>query len=347
MMMDVISVECMRQSDASTIASGVSGIELMGRAARGIRLGMNLLKDWSANKGHCSIIAGGGNNGGDGYALACLMAKEGLSISVHTVSEKVSNDGAFYRDQATKLGLKICSFKTDDPVIRDASVLVDCIFGTGFHGMPRGIAAEAIELINQSSAAVVSADINSGLNGDTGDAQLAVKSDITVSVGQLKNGMFLCERGIIGKLVNAEIGINPLWPENLVVESDMFESLMSLLSEKGLTEVDEVSALAVIESENTDISPILTHGRATDFIVCNRETLADVCGGEMLANSCNRAAAEDVCGEAIVEDVCNSAALSNVYREENNSLDTASSPLIIFRRPSWLCPNPIRVDSSN
>ena len=87
-------------------------------------------------------------------------------------------------------------------------IIVDCIFGTGFAGEPRGVCASAIRKINSCGAFVVSADINSGLNGDTGEALLAVKSDLTVSIGYYKTGMFK-NKGIdlIGKLVNADIGI--------------------------------------------------------------------------------------------------------------------------------------------
>ena len=65
-----------------------------------------------------------------------------------------------------------------------------------------------IEEINTCGAFVISADINSGLNGDTGTADFAVMSDLTVSVGYLKTGMFLNDApSLIGKLRNAEIGI--------------------------------------------------------------------------------------------------------------------------------------------
>ena len=87
----------------------------------------------------------------------------------------------------------------------------DCIFGTGFHGEVRGAAADAIRAINKSGAFVVSADINSGLDGDTGEGGLCVVSSLTVSIGFYQPGHF---RGrapeVIGRLVNCDIGILPL-----------------------------------------------------------------------------------------------------------------------------------------
>ena len=68
--------------------------------------------------------------------------------------------------------------------------------------------AVAIKKINKSGAFVVSADINSGLNGDTGEAVLAVKSNITVSIGFYKKGMFIKKApGLMDELVNIDIGI--------------------------------------------------------------------------------------------------------------------------------------------
>ena len=72
-MIDLISVANMRQSDAMTIASGVSGITLMARAAQGI---YEASDKWSA--GPINIVTGSGNNGGDGFALAAVLAGEGI-----------------------------------------------------------------------------------------------------------------------------------------------------------------------------------------------------------------------------------------------------------------------------
>ena len=63
------------------------------------------------------------------------------------------------------------------------------MLGTGFSGVPRGAIKDAIEAINNANAYVISMDINSGVNGDTGDGEIAVQSDLTLSVGYLKTGM--------------------------------------------------------------------------------------------------------------------------------------------------------------
>lgn len=85
------------------------------------------------------------------------------------------------------------------------------MLGTGFRGEPRGNAADAIDMINKASDAglmVVSCDINSGMNGDTGDAVKAVKSDLTVSIGFYKTGLLTGRAPeLIGELRNVDIGI--------------------------------------------------------------------------------------------------------------------------------------------
>lgn len=219
-----ISVARMRESDAYTIAHFVESKELMRRAAQGVFDAV----DWSGRKVaspiasqivpktaqktalQIAIVAGSGNNGGDGYALAGILADHGIRAQLFRVSEKFSPDGLFYYQRAMEKGVPDRLF-SQECTLAGYDIVVDCILGTGFAGTPRGGAADAIRAVNdgrQSGAFVVSVDINSGMNGDTGEAELAVRSDLTVSVGFYKTGMF---RGrapeLIGDLVNVDIGI--------------------------------------------------------------------------------------------------------------------------------------------
>ena len=198
----IISVEMMRKSDAYTIANFVPSKELMYRAANGV---YESYKEWSGKK--IAIVVGGGNNGGDGYALAGILAKNGIKSTVIRVSGKMSEDGKYYCDIAEELSVEMISF-TEETDLGAYDVIVDCILGTGFTGEVRGTARNAIEAINESDAYVISVDINSGMNGDTGEASLAVRSDLTVSIGYLKTGLVTEDaKEYIGKLVNVDIGI--------------------------------------------------------------------------------------------------------------------------------------------
>ncbi len=197
----VVSVEQMRMLDAATIAGGVSGETLMGRAAQGVFEQI----DWH---GKVAIIAGGGNNGGDGYALACIMKEHDFAPVIFRTSEKLSDTAAYYEKRARALEVPIERYIPG--CLAGYHILVDCMLGTGFTGSVRGIAKDAIQEINGSNAYVVSVDINSGLDGDTGEADLAVKSDLTVSIGFYKQGLLTkAAKQYIHALVNIDIGILP------------------------------------------------------------------------------------------------------------------------------------------
>lgn len=198
---EAITVEEMRTYDAYTIEHFVSGRELMHRAAAGVYEAA----DWENKR--IAILSGSGNNGGDGYALACILAEHGIFADILRTSSKVSEDGAYYLKKSEELGVA-AEFFSEDTDLTGYDIIVDCILGTGFQGEPRGNAAEAIQKINETPSYVISVDINSGMNGDTGEAVLAVRSDLTVSVGFYKKGHFLGKGPeYIGELVNVDIGI--------------------------------------------------------------------------------------------------------------------------------------------
>ena len=198
----IVSVEQMRRSDAYTIENFVPSKELMYRAANGV---FESFMSWENKK--IAIVVGGGNNGGDGYALAGILKKNNIDSTIIKVSEKMSEDGKYYSDIAVGLGVKEEMFM-ESTDLSSFEVIVDCILGTGFTGEVRGLAKEAIEAINKSNAYVISVDINSGMNGDTGEASLAVKSDLTVSIGYYKQGLFTeAAKKYIKEHVNVDIGI--------------------------------------------------------------------------------------------------------------------------------------------
>ena len=199
---EIISVERMRKSDAYAIEHFVPSKELMYRAAKGV---YDSYHEWKDKK--IAIVVGGGNNGGDGYALAGILKENGSDPVVIKVSDKMSDDGKYYCDIALERGTQIVPYM-EDTDLGKYDIIVDCILGTGFVGDVRGTAAKAIDAINNSGAYVISVDINSGMNGDTGEASVAVRSDLTVSIGYIKTGLVTeSARRYIGKLVNADIGI--------------------------------------------------------------------------------------------------------------------------------------------
>lgn len=201
----VISVGEMRAADKYTIENGTPSKELMRRAAQGLYDAVD--PDWNDKK--TLVVCGSGNNGGDGYALAEILKSQGYDVTLIRTSEKFSEDGEYYYDRCKALGVDEVGL--GDCIFTDYDIIVDCILGTGFSGAPRESIAAVIEKINEAGekgAFVVSADINSGMNGDTGEAEIVVKSDLTVSIGYYKYGLFRGRSSeLIGKLVNVDIGI--------------------------------------------------------------------------------------------------------------------------------------------
>ena len=193
----------MRCSDAAAIAAGTPGAVLMERAGRGI---FEALPAW---QGPVGIVCGKGNNAGDGYVLAVLLREAGVPCDLLLQEETFTPDGGWWFARCREEGIPV-RFWSGLEDLSPWPTLVDCVFGTGFRGPLTGEPARIVELINRSGSFVVSADINSGLNGDSGLADSAVRSDLTVSIGSFKPGHFLNQaKDWMKQAVNVDIGIAP------------------------------------------------------------------------------------------------------------------------------------------
>lgn len=214
-MQKVVSVETMRKSDTYTIKNGVDSKELMYRAGKAVFESFK----W---EGRVAIACGGGNNAGDGYVLALLLKQNNIDCRLFLLSERFSEDGKYYYNKCLEAGIfsEKCNYET---TFIGFDIIVDCIFGTGFKGMLKGIEAQIIDKINGSGCKVVSVDINSGLDGDNGLTEKCVKSDLTVSIGYYKTGHFLnMAKDNIKALCNHNIGIELSGECTYLVESEDF-----------------------------------------------------------------------------------------------------------------------------
>lgn len=213
-MKKVVSVDNMRKSDAHTIQSGVPSRELMYRAAQGV---FDSVQWW----GKIAIICGKGNNGGDGYALATILKEKSFEVDAYMVEEPVTADAIYYYEKCKQMGI-IPTFLERETPLRQYNVIVDCIFGTGFTGSVSEHYKTSIEKINNAKAYVVSVDINSGLNGDSGLCEIAVYSNLTVAIGEYKSGHYLGQaKDYIGFLKCCDIGIEIIdTPYYLIEKSD-------------------------------------------------------------------------------------------------------------------------------
>ncbi len=199
-MLPIVDVKTMQACDRTTIASGILSRELMLRAAKGIF-------DSYVWSGKTLIVCGTGNNAGDGYALATLMHKANLSCELLLLTDRFSEDGKYYFDRCKEKGIAHTLWSGTFN-FSSCTQIVDCIFGIGFRGPLGDGAAALINAINACGKPVISADINSGLEGDNGLGSPCIQSDLTVAIQRFKPGHFLTQaKDVIKQNTSVDIGI--------------------------------------------------------------------------------------------------------------------------------------------
>ena len=208
----ILAVQQMRELDEFVINRDDAAQSLMGKAGEALAEELLPFKN-------IAIVCGGGNNGGDAYAAAyALQEKQQIvskNITIFYTKEPKSPESIFFFEGLSSENIKLEQFSTDESVkniLAESDCIVDCLLGTGFSGVPRGDIKDAIELINETKLAlpeitVISMDINSGVNGDTGEGTIGVSSDITLSIGYKKRGMITPEfSNWSKKVINKNIG---------------------------------------------------------------------------------------------------------------------------------------------
>lgn len=188
--------EQVRELDRIAIEDfGTDGFELMRRAGRAA---FRLLRRHFHAARHLTVLCGGGNNGGDGYVIAALAARQGFSVRCVAVSDPGKLRGAahqawhFASDQdvriesAGELGDEGLS-----EALRATDVIVDCLLGTGLSGEVRDPYAGVIATINESGRDVMAVDVPSGLCADTGRVLgSAVRAALTITFIGRKVGLY-------------------------------------------------------------------------------------------------------------------------------------------------------------
>ncbi|MGB0893352.1 MAG: NAD(P)H-hydrate dehydratase [Parashewanella sp.] len=159
------------------------------------------------------VLVGNGNNGADGLVLARLLDEKNIDTQVMGL-QKPTTSSEF--QQAKQLfeqqGGEVLSIVAEQ--LTEADYLIDAMFGTG---LTRPLSAEfesLIQGINQCKAKVISLDVPSGINADTGYATLAVEAVTTLCFGALKQGLFTYKaRQYCGEIVLTDIGLQPYLPQ--------------------------------------------------------------------------------------------------------------------------------------
>jgi NAD(P)H-hydrate epimerase len=227
----LFTAEKMRATDAAAIEGlGIPGGHLMERA--GVAVAREIMLAFDPES--VVVYAGKGNNGGDGFVVARELFNAGIDVTVYAVAgrDAYQGDARLNLEIAERLGVEIVDGV--EPV-GDADVALDAVFGTGFSGVAAGAAAEAIEAMNTSAAAVVALDIASGVDASTGELRgPSVLADLTVTLHAPKVGHFVSPGDRrAGHVVVVPIGIPPACDEQADVFALSADAVGLLVRPKG------------------------------------------------------------------------------------------------------------------
>ena len=203
-MIELLTPREMTQADRLTVAAGTPGIDLMERAGRAVADAVSRRAPHGAP--HVCVVAGPGNNGGDGFVAARLLVERGYPVRLLLLGDaaKLKGDAA----EMARRWLGTTRPATPDG-LAGTDILVDALFGAGLDRPIEGAAATLIDAINALGAPVVAVDLPSGINGESGAAMgHAVRASETVTFFRRKPGhLLLPGRLHCGPVTVADIGI--------------------------------------------------------------------------------------------------------------------------------------------
>jgi NAD(P)H-hydrate epimerase len=216
--MKVVTGKAMQEIDRRAIEEfGIAGLTLMENAGRACADFITGRFAEGRGRRKAAVVAGKGNNGGDGYVIARLLGEMGWQVAIFVIASKDEITGGA-RSNLNRLSSEVVKFCEEAGILgryvglfQEADVIVDALVGTGLKSPLRGAYAEAVEIINAAERPVVAVDIPSGIDAADGRVLgVAVKADATVTFGLAKCGHVLfpgAER--TGSLHIADIGIPP------------------------------------------------------------------------------------------------------------------------------------------
>lgn len=230
----VTSNEMMNMDNIATKKYLIPGIVLMENAGLQVMQKINqLFNNFVANK-RIMVFCGKGNNGGDGMVIARHLINKGADVKVFLLSSpsEIKGDAATNLKILQSMGVRIYPIISEKDLQRvDISMIysdliVDAIYGTGFKGEAKEISANLIKLINESKKLIVSVDLPSGLEADTGKIYgECIKSNHTITFGLPKIGLYL-EPGcrFCGEIEVVDISL----PQKLFDQNSLNRELITL-----------------------------------------------------------------------------------------------------------------------
>lgn len=214
------TAEQTRALDACAINDfDIPGFTLMSRAATAV---FKVIQERWPTLNNMAVMCGKGNNGGDGFLVACLAHKAGIKVTLYHVGEleALTGDAQLACEQARREGVEmqpISQFLENPKQGEEWDLIVDALLGTGLHSEVKDRFKESIQLINHLHKPVVAVDIPSGLSADTGAVLgCAIKASATVSFIGLKQGLLTGQ---------APDYVGALYFDGLEVPSDVYEQV--------------------------------------------------------------------------------------------------------------------------
>jgi NAD(P)H-hydrate epimerase len=221
--MRVLNAAQMREADRRTIEEiGIPSIVLMENAGRQV-VSATLEAFGPLDGARVAVLAGRGNNGGDGFVVARVLIGRGIDAAVYLVGPmaEVRGDARLNLEVLGRLGVPVTEVATSAKWERHradvlaSDLIIDAIFGTGLNAALTGVPREVVEDVNDSDVPVVSIDLPSGLSGDSHlPPGPHIQAALTVTLGAPKPPLVLMPaRPSAGDLVVADIGI----PQDVIV----------------------------------------------------------------------------------------------------------------------------------
>ncbi len=205
--MKLYTAEEMSRADRGAQALGIPGGFLMERA--GVGMARVALGVYAPDR--ALVVAGGGNNGGDGFVIARELHRSGVEVAVVATKDEYSGDPGTNFQTLRNLGVRLVGSDELEAELGRVDLVVDALLGTGFSGEVREKEARLIETMNDSRAPILAVDVPSGVDGATGEVQgWAVRADVTVCAHAAKAGCVISPgREHAGEVVAVDIGIPP------------------------------------------------------------------------------------------------------------------------------------------
>lgn len=200
-MIELLTTAEMAEADRLAIAGGVAGLELMENAGRAVADAAARMQNRRV-----VVVAGPGNNGGDGFVAARYLAERGAAVRVSFLGDRkrLKGDAALAAERWTG------PVEEASPAsLRDCDLIIDALFGAGLDRDVDGLPRAMIAAMNASGVPIVAVDLPSGVNGTTGSVMgVAVEATRTVTFFRRKTGhLLLPGRLQCGAIEVADIGI--------------------------------------------------------------------------------------------------------------------------------------------